>query len=323
MTAFFIANPLRHDGAALRQRFLEDGYIFLKCVVDPRRLLELRAQITELCARHGWLKPGSDPQQAIAWTSAKVEGEEAYFALYDEVQKLEALHALPHGEDILAVMRALLDDSAFPHPLSIARFMFPEVPEWATPPHQDYPNNQGTTELYACWLPLGDCPRALGGLSILRGSHRFGLLPLEFALGPGHRRAVMDERLAGLEWVEGDFAAGDLIVFHSLTLHRSLPNTTDRLRLSVDYRFQREGDPLTEACLLPHFNRLSWDAIYQNWQRDDLKYYWRSKRYPIVPWDAALHDLPETHIKEALRRFHAFDLRRAELQRGYDEGAAE
>jgi hypothetical protein len=44
----------------------------------------------------------------------------------------------------------------------------------------------------------------LGGLSILRGSHRIGMAPLEFALGPGNRQAK-----------------------------------TDRMRLSVDYRFQR------------------------------------------------------------------------------------
>ena len=48
-------------------------------------------------------------------------------------------------------------------------------------------------------------------------------------------------------------------MFHSLTIHKSLPNQfPDRLRLSVDYRYQPLSHPVTEGSLLPHFNRLSW-----------------------------------------------------------------
>jgi ectoine hydroxylase-related dioxygenase (phytanoyl-CoA dioxygenase family) len=317
---FYIANALLCDRDALKNKFREDGYIFLKAIVPPHKLIALKRQITNICFEHGWLKPGSDPMSATAWTSPKVEGEEEYFEVYDKIQKLESFHALPHTEEILAVMRLLLDETAFPHPLSIARLMFPHIPEWTTPPHQDYPNNQGTKELYACWLPLGDCPRAMGGLSILPGSHRLGLLPRAFALGPGHRKAVIDDRLAALEWAGSDFETGDLIVFNSLTVHRSLPNTTDRLRLSVDYRFQREGDALTEACLAPHFNRMDWHTIYRNWQDERLKYYWKNKRFTISTWDSQLQELPPSHMADALRQLRAFNIRRTQLKECYEGG---
>src|SRR5262249_30045513 len=156
--------------------------------------------------------------------------------------------------------------------------------EWATPPHQDFPNNQGTTDLYACWTPLSDCPVELGPLSILRGSHRLGLLPLEAALGAGHRRARLGDGHAQLDWVSGDIELGDVLIFHSLTVHRSLPNRAKCLRLSVDYRFQRDGDALTEPCLQPHFGRQAWEEIYAGWERDNLKYYWRRHEYSVVPW---------------------------------------
>jgi hypothetical protein len=75
------------------------------------------------------------------------------------------------------------------------------------------------------------------------------------------------------------------------------------MRLSVDYRFQREHEPLTPGCLEPHFGRLSWEEIYSGWSRDDLKYYWRDKQYEVVPWDSTLHPLSAEHRKEAVRQW--------------------
>jgi hypothetical protein len=155
-----------------------------------------------------------------------------------------------------------------------------------TPPHQDFLNNQGTPGLTAAWIPLGDCPRRRGPLAVLRGSHRFGVLPLEFHLGAGNRQAVLPpEMIERLTWVTTDMSAGDVLVFGALTVHASLHNTTREMRLSVDFRFQRQGEPLTELVLEPHFGRLSWDEIYEGWDSDELKYYWRDLDYRVVPFD--------------------------------------
>jgi hypothetical protein len=300
LSPFGDSSDLVGTPAALRARFAEDGYVFLRGVVDRDMLRDVRARIGAVCAAHGWLQPGTDPIEAIPGVEPTVEGEERYFEVYDEIQKLEAFHAVPHHPTVRSYMTALLGDSAFPHPLSIARLSFPSNEEWTTPPHQDYPNNQGTEDLYATWIPLSDCPVKLGGLAILRGSHRLGMAPLEFALGAGNRQAKLDERFESLEWVGGDLELGDALVFHSLTMHRALPNRTERMRLSVDYRFQREGEPLTAGCLKPHFARLSWDEIYRGWTREELKHYWRGKRYPVVPWDSALHEISEQEAREGV-----------------------
>ncbi len=313
MPAFTDSRSLLGDGGRLRERFANDGYLFLRNQVPPSLLVALRRQIIEICARHGWI-PGIDPlADAHCDHHPVVEGEEAYFAVYDEVQRLEGLHALAHEEAVLAPMRALLGDTAFPHPLSICRLVFPHNQDWSTPPHQDFPNNQGTPDLYACWIPLGDCPRKLGSLAILAGSHKLGLLPLKFALGAGHRQCVLDPRHDALEWVSADFMAGDMLIFHSHTVHRALPNVTDRIRLSVDYRCQREGEPLTAQSLLPHFNRLSWEDVYEGWQGERLKYYWRDKRYSLAAWDDSLHALPPEDWDEAVRVRIAYDRRIAAL----------
>ena len=291
---FTDSTELLGDPEALRARFGQDGYLFLRGVVDDDAVAALHEQVSGVCAAHGWFRPGTDPKKGVTAVEPCVEGEDRYFAVYDDVQRLEAFHALPHHPSVHRVMAALLGDTAFPHPLSIARLVFPGNESWTTPPHQDFPNNQGTPELYACWVPLADCPVELGSLSIMAGSHKRGMAPLEFSLGAGNRQARVDERFDGLGWVGGDFARGDAVVFHSLTLHRALPNTTDRMRLSVDYRFQREGETLTDGCLEPHFARLTWDEIYDGWTDEDLRWYWLRKRYTVVPWDESLHEVDQS-----------------------------
>jgi ectoine hydroxylase-related dioxygenase (phytanoyl-CoA dioxygenase family) len=299
--AFTDSTDRLDDPGALRARFDEDGYVFLRGVVDPELLLDVRSHITSICGAHGWFEPGTDPLDAVMCIEPCVEGDDRYFEVYDEIQKLETFHAVPHHPSVRRCVTPLLGASAFPHPLSIARLMFPQDEEWATPPHQDYPNNQGTPDLYACWIPLGDCPTELGSLSILRGSHQLGVAPLKFSLGAGNRRAQLDKRFERLNWVGGDFAVGDAIVFHSHTVHRSIPNITDRMRLSVDYRFQREGEALTEGCLEPHFGRLTWGEIYRDWTRTDIQYYWRKKRYTVAQWNPAFHELSDDEQRIAMQ----------------------
>lgn len=296
-SAFTDSTDLLAAPEKLREQFTKDGYLYLRGLISPQTVHSLRAQIATICTEENWLKAGSDPDQLLTWTAPVVEGEEGYFQVYDRIQRLEAFHALAHDEAITAVMTALLGGRCFPHPLSVARLMFPFNTPWATPPHQDYPNNQGTKELYACWIPLGDCAPEHGPLAISPGSHKRGLLPLKYALGAGHRQ-VFDEQGSPFEWVSGAIESGSVLIFHSLTVHRSMPNTGQSLRLSVDYRYQRDGKELVEQSLLPHFQRQSWDEIYQGWTSKEMPYYWRKHDYHTVPWNPALHEVVNEPMQE-------------------------
>ena len=49
----------------------------------------------------------------------------------------------------------------------------------------------------------------------------------------------------GLEWAGGEFRCGDALLFQSLCVHRGTHNLTpDRVRLSVDYRYQPASQPV-------------------------------------------------------------------------------
>jgi hypothetical protein len=280
------SNDLLADREALRARLAEEGYLYLRGLIDPQRILALRAEILPVLAGEGWIAGGDKLPDAEAVGMPLRETDEEYFAAYDRLQQLESFHALAHDDDLLGAVREALGETAFPHPLKVARLVFPSEPEVSTPPHQDFLNNQGSPALTAAWIPLGDCPMKQGTLAILRGSQRCGVLPLEFSLGPGNSQAVVPNEMRDrLTWVTNDFAAGDVLLFSALTVHASLHNATGRMRLSVDFRYQCEGQPASDLVLKPHFGRLTWEQIYAGWESDELKYYWRDLDFPVVPYD--------------------------------------
>lgn len=311
------SNDLLHDADRLRERFDQDGYVYLGNVIDPEKVAEVRRQVLAVLAAHGWVRDGAVRKLGLAQVPAKREEDEDFLRVYDDVQKLEGVHTLAHDPSLVAVMRGVVGETAFPHPLKIARLSFPDHFESSTPPHQDYPNNQGTPGLTAAWIPLHACPMDMGGLAVLRGSHRYGALPLATHLGPGNRQAVLPVgMLEELRWVATDYAPGDVLIFGSMTVHASLHNATEfSMRLSVDYRYQREGEPLADSVLHPHFQRLTWEDIYAGWSSDQYQYYWKDLDYDVVPFErdadaAGELDRNDPHFIEDVKAFVAYERKR-------------
>lgn len=107
------------------------------------------------------------------------------------------------------------------------------------PWHQDNGYNGLRDAYHQLWIALTDMRPENGSLWLIPGSHRRGVLP---------------HRLAGTHAVwEGDdraqvpvtAAPGDVLLFSSLLLHRTGPNTTgaDRIAYVVEYMSARHLDP--------------------------------------------------------------------------------
>jgi hypothetical protein len=284
MQPFNDASDLLETPAALRSEMQTNGYLFLPGLLQPETVGEVYAEILRICQQQGWADAHGHPQGP-----PRLEGHDEFWEVYDPVQQLESFHALAHRPEILHVIEMLVQETPFPHPRNIARITFPQAEHFTTPPHQDHALIQGTPETYTVWMPLSDCPQELGCLTVLAGSHTRSLLPIHKASGPGG--VGVDTEDLGLEWHGSDFQAGDVLIFHSHTVHKALPNrTSDRLRISVDFRYQGASQPIVEDGLLPHYGRLSWDEIYVGWSRPALQYYWRDAPLKIVERDRSLLD---------------------------------
>ncbi len=276
-----ISNDAMDDPEELRCRISEEGYLFFKRLQNPDKLWALRRDMLTTLQKGSWLVAGTDPIEGIANISAQcTEGDPEYTAVYHEIYKLELFHRSGHWPEVVDMVEKIVGREVLPHPQKIARLWFPKYTAHTTPIHQDFVHFQGNFQTYTCWVPVGDCPIELGGLAVLPGSHKINkVMEHHFSLGAGSL-CVNEDELSG-EWHSTNYEIGDTLIFPALTVHKALPNLTeDRLRVSLDNRYQALGDPIAEHMLEPHlniFNSLNWKHVYQNWESDELKYYWKDR----------------------------------------------
>jgi len=291
---FRVSNDARGDVPELRRRLTEEGYLFFRKLVNPDKVMSLRRDITRVLREVGWLVADADPMDGIADVSAKcTEGDLPYNTSYHKVYKLESFHRLPHDPALVGMVEKLMGRRAIPLPGHKARIWFPKFTEHTTPLHQDFVHYQGSLQALTCWMPVGDCPVPLGPLAVLPGSHKVKkVLSHHFSLGAGGLIIDLDEQVAthpelDVPWVTTDFEAGDVLFFPALTIHRALPNVTeDRIRISLDNRYEGEGDNIAAHMLTPHMTDIlpiSWEEVYKDWKSDDLKYYWKKINHRAIP----------------------------------------
>ena len=297
MDHFVDSSRLAGDREALRARLAEDGCIFLPRLLDPEKVLALRVQILGVLDRCGWLADGSDPALALPGPIARQEGRDGWWDGYIGIQSLESFHELPYDEAFLGALRTLVADDAIPHPRKIGRVLYPDRPDFTTPAHQDYTHIMGTVDFVTCWVPLGDAGGDVGGLRVLRGSQNGALRPLHPAPGAGGVGIDVDDDDPA--WATADYHAGDVLVFHSMSVHAGTPNRSRQLRLSADYRFQSASEPITTLSLHPHY----WRQIAQMPDWPDLTHGWTTTRW-IDALPMTVVDTPEMRRKPTIETLH-------------------
>jgi ectoine hydroxylase-related dioxygenase (phytanoyl-CoA dioxygenase family) len=235
---------------ALETRMARDGYLYLPGLAPPQAVAAACAAVAGLLAHEGILQSGSAATDLV-YRGGEPPSRDVLLALHKRLNPLAAFTELAEQPAILAVMRTLLGETARTHVRRICRVKYPHDPYDVVGPHQDFWYVKGAEDTYTCWLPLTATSAALGGLAILPGTHLDGTTA---------HSASDDSRFQGVggiapasEWAWSEMRAGDALVFHSLTVHGGLPNASTRVRISVDYRYQREGDAMEESHVRPHF----------------------------------------------------------------------
>ncbi len=285
---FFDATRIASDAAEARGRFDRDGYLFVRGLLPPPVVEDLRRQFLTVLRDAGWIAGDSPVTDQIADLSAfTVEPEPAYQKVYNQLYSVPAFHAMQHRSELMDLVGAMLDAPVMPQPRVIARVMFPERTAHTTPAHQDFVPVQGAADTITAWIPLTDLPAEMGGLEIAAGTHRQGVFDFVPALGASGTE--ISDPLHG-SWVGGTFQQGDVLFFHSMTVHRGAPATGKRLRLSVDLRFQRMADPIAPGSLRPHDPDVTWDDIYAGWAPGQHQYFWRDWDLDIVELDTQYNE---------------------------------
>ncbi len=288
MQPFLDSTDVVNDELELRSRAQRDGYLFIRGLLSPDVLESLRLQFLKIACDAGWVRRDAPLEDAVANLDGFcVEPEPEYMGVYRHMYELQEFHALQHHPSLIGVIEGILEEPVMPHARIIGRTIFPQRDVFTTPPHQDFIPIQGTADTYTAWIPLGDIPPALGGLQIASGSHRRGVYDFRPAMGAGG--IAVTDPLEGT-WVNTPFKQGDVLIFHSMVVHKGVSNSSDRLRMSIDARYQKISDPIAPGSLLPHSQPHTWEEIYADWVSSDLQYYWQKWNMEVKAYDNSYHE---------------------------------
>lgn len=260
------SNDLIGDFGALQMRLDEDGYLYLPGFLDQEEVREVRRSITQVFGDEGHLNPDFPVLDAVAR-----EGLEMYFRA-DIANKNQPLKNLIYSDHVMALYTGLLGGPAMHYDYTWMRAI---APGKGTFPHCDIVYmGRGTKHVLTAWVPLGDVPLNVGGLVLMPGSHKiqwlkesYGTLDVDSAcsnvFGKNQTAAAGFEangaiqsdpealriRLGGKWCTAQEYKMGDLLTFSVFTVHGSLDNHSNEIRLSSDSRYQLASEPADERWI--------------------------------------------------------------------------
>ncbi len=269
------SSDVADDAEALRSRMKEDGYLYLRGLLDPERVLRARLSIAEKLAAEGLLDPASPVKDCVPRPGIELVFK-ANLALNNP-----AVEALLYEGEMMEFWARFFGGPVLHFDYTWLRARVPGI-DSVTEPHCDTVYmNRGTPNLYTAWTPLGEVPLNFGGLLVLEGSHRRDDVLAEYwsmdvdtfcSNGPEASALLEGKKLwqsdkqngafdedaraaqskVGGRWLGAHYQIGDVLVFGMHTLHTASDNRTDRIRLSTDSRYQPAGEPADERWIGPN-----------------------------------------------------------------------
>jgi hypothetical protein len=228
------------DGEALRARIAEDGYIFFRALLDPTEVRAVGAETLGQLQADGWTEPGADPVTAPPVAPVRAVRMADLFGdpTYTRIVLNPRLNEIAHHSRLADTMRDLLGPTGFCYPLRIPRLVYPSSLAPRQPGNYVHKDYRSVQDMFTCWVPFGHVPTELGGLALLPGSQRTD------RVAPKPLDRLPDQ------WVTADYQPGDVLVFHCLTTHAALPNHSERMRFSVEYRWQLADQPAPRRLVI-------------------------------------------------------------------------
>jgi len=186
------------------------------------------------------------------------------------------LAALWSSPKLLEMIEQILGPDIVGHPVLKLRSKAPAHDLSTVPWHQDTAYLAAGAEHTfqpTAWIPLIDADSQNGTIQVLKGGHKFGKV---FQHQLENRKAnkaswylyIEDADLPPGEVVTCEMPMGSVLLLNQLVPHRSTANLSDRIRWSVDLRWQRPGEPHgMEGVKDPILMRTAQDPSYQiDWE---------------------------------------------------------
>ncbi len=157
-------------------------------------------------------------------------------ALYEVFPALPPVIALIHHPFIRETIAAAGVKDAVAGTLPLIRLDRPGDQRFATPAHQDSWYSLLSPNAVTLWTPLCRMTPDLGELRIVPGSHARGLCAFK-PYEAGHEWFETAEPVAEAALVPVTVGHDELLVFNQSLIHKSGVNRSDRVRISVQLRY--------------------------------------------------------------------------------------
>ena len=246
------SNDILDNLEALHDRISEDGYLLIRGLHDKDTVLSARQQILEKLAAKDMLAPDTPLMDGIfnpdypELTSTGSMGNK-------DMTRMPAFKAVVEGAPIMNFFKHFLGGEARTFDFKWLRTAGPGS---GSPIHYDIVfMGRGTQNLYSCWTPFGDVSLDMGPIVFCLGSNRFekvrktyGESDVDRDMIEGHfsnNPLEIVEKFGG-HWATTSFSAGDVIIFSMFLMHASLVNTSDKIRITADTRYQLAAEPIDE-----------------------------------------------------------------------------
>lgn len=132
------------------------------------------------------------------------------------------------------------------HMPPMARYVLPRNDCAAVPAHQDVDYNHHLTDFVVVWMPLTPIEGDSGGLAVFEKSQ--GVRSVTHNVNSGGWLREIPTASFKRHFC-CPMAPGDCVVFGPKLIHESVPNISNRIRLSLDMRFFSENERSTRHVL--------------------------------------------------------------------------
>lgn len=219
------SNDIIDDSDALRARWDRDGVLYFSKVLDRSLVKWAEGKFRDALIGEDLIDPS---REDLVWTGNAPKTRRPCDAIGTEVwheyAKLPLLNRL---------MRIVLDDEPVWIPIVAHRNGMPTGPiqegqDIFAARHQDS-YFSGGMHYIVCWMPMRDAAMDEGSFAVAPGKHREGNF-----YDANHK--MLTGAVADSEWRSANFSAGDVLIFDYFTPHSSLPNPSNRIRISMDMR---------------------------------------------------------------------------------------
>jgi phytanoyl-CoA hydroxylase len=240
--------------------FHEQGYLLVPRLLDPamfqplirefETIIDDRARRAYEAGRLADRFEGEPFDRRLARLYEAMAEENAadlWQAVHGKHQKTAGMFAIITHPALLDVVESLIGPEILAHPQFNSRAKLPRHQATVVPWHQDLGylrEDADETVMVNFWIPLVDAPMASGALQVIPGSHRWGRIPHQTVDG---YLGIPEAALPPHEVVDCPLEAGGALLIQHKTVHRSVPNVSDRVRWSLDLRYSDPAQPTGRA----------------------------------------------------------------------------